>query len=845
MKTKDLFESNSILQQKEKELALNELNKYKFLKKNGPFEYNCSGCGEKISYKLTIDLIEEKMHIHEDNTNKKPKQFILIFAKPFVNKSKYDDIDEYIYGIKKSFTLCKYKEKFDYTDFKDNSNKYNNLQDSNLIKVYNEMIKSVKEKNSRILINKFHLIFQYYISDFSNINNSIILSLDNLEEYNILDTYENVSQKENKTQNNIVNKEKNKEILSQNSSETQKKRNNKNNPNSRSQNRDDSRTRTNNKNNGDKSKKINKNNNKLVNSKTTQKNNEKISREKNNNAKTNQIQNEKNNQIRNNTVDNESKYSNSDKKNIRTYNSVNSPVKYNSNKKVEKRKEKKESVKKKETEKNKRVRKEKSKTENNVFNTDSKIPKENNPNKKKKSPSKEEKEKITKNFLYSEYNYTVDYDDNKDMEKKSEISEKNDKKENNKVENEEDEGSDWGLSAFEDDEELSDNKNENQIENKEIETNDKKEEKKEEKIFEEKNENVNNFDFDLLNINDIDIKNNNMNNNNNDNEFIGKKVNREHEFEYKKEENDFNNDIEREKKIYKVLNKKYVNNSQSIISISESDDDSNNFKNHSRNQSLINNTLQNNYLIKNEYLSRNDNENYSPYDNIFNSSSNNSIIKSSSNKNIPKDNSFLSSLPRNNKISNSKENPTNEKLLLKYLSNQSNIITNMKEILLIKNKIEKFNDLYFKLVYSSLQDKDDYSTFKNAVIDKYRHLILVKTNKNKKFAIYFNEKLFSSKGKPCQEIIDMMGFIFTFDRYEFFEPNERLICFTQSPPMPYLFKLSDYTIYIKNNFLSCKHHFGQTNKVFNIRNLYDELNGGDKEYCIEVLEVYRAEIPNK
>jgi hypothetical protein len=179
------------------------------------------------------------------------------------------------------------------------------------------------------------------------------------------------------------------------------------------------------------------------------------------------------------------------------------------------------------------------------------------------------------------------------------------------------------------------------------------------------------------------------------------------------------------------------------------------------------------------------------------------------------------------------------------MSEPSNIINNLRELQMIKDKIEKCNDLYFKLIYTSLKDADDYTTFKNAVIDNFRHLILIKTTKDKRFAIYFNEKLFSSNGIQNHEIVDMMGFIFSFDKYLFYEPQERMVCFTQSPPKPYLFKLSDYSIYIKNNFKSCKHYLGQINKIFNIQNLFIELNGGEKEYDIAILEVYRAEIPNK
>ena len=63
--------------------------------------------------------------------------------------------------------------------------------------------------------------------------------------------------------------------------------------------------------------------------------------------------------------------------------------------------------------------------------------------------------------------------------------------------------------------------------------------------------------------------------------------------------------------------------------------------------------------------------------------------------------------------------------------------------------------------------------------------------------------------------------------------------------MPYMFKLSDFSIFIKNNFKKVRHTLGQMNRVFNIKDMSNELNGGEKDYEIDVLEVYRAEIPNK
>jgi hypothetical protein len=337
---------------------------------------------------------------------------------------------------------------------------------------------------------------------------------------------------------------------------------------------------------------------------------------------------------------------------------------------------------------------------------------------------------------------------------------------------------------------------------------------------------------------------------NNINYLLGHKMNREQENKIRKNINKTN---QGERRNFSKINQKSIeekNNIDSlpIITISESDEDTNIFDNNR-------NTVENHSYFQNKYIftlpdghsiNKFNNEQNGYYNQNSHSLSNNLIPNY---KFIPNNNNYNpNALPYSPSLFNSNQIPkenTSNKLLLKYMSENSNIVNNVTEIKIIKDKIERCNDLYFKLVYTSNKDKDDYDTFKNAVIDNYGHLILVKTTQARRFAIYFKEQLFSSKGKVNQEIIDMMGFLFSFDKYIFYEPNERLLCFTQSPKMPYLFKLSDYSLYIKNNFKNCKHHLGQSTRIFNIQNLCGELNGGEKEYFIDVLEIFRAEIPNK
>ena len=835
-----------------KNVELNEL--FKLLKKSVSFEYECLACGEKMSYKLSFDLIEETMKNKDEKSDKKPKQYILINAKPFANKNNYNNKESYIHGIKKSFTYSSYKEMFTYIDFKDSSYKYANLQEQSLIKVYNDLIKSVKENKSRIKINKYHLIFNYYIADFSNWNNSIMLTLDNENEYNILECYGNANLKA------MYIYDKNQE--STNQCEIRTEKNNRNRSHSKSPVRCESKTYNNNKINNEQTN----NKNSFNNNNHTSNNSLSSSYQNNNNSdnindktRKSKITNKKsasqtkNNNTNKNNKEKEKEYEN----NINNYNITRNKSKTNTNSqkstanKIKKKTLKKnqeltsnlEKENKKGNEPNKKTRADKKKEKK--INDENKIPEENIL-KKIQSPTKAEKERITKNFLYGEYNFPNPQSFNEDSskDKKNEEDKKNEDKE--------EEESDWGSSEFYDDDENSD-KNEN--ENKSIDKNkDKDKEKDKENLINQNKEKSslqqkeNTYNESNFTINDNRISNN----------LLGHKRNTNNiEEEQKKEKNNSKN-IQKEKnnnnltKINKKINEKKNNviNAQ-IITITESDEDSN--INYNRNANAtkirkIGKTLKT--KISNLPSSHNaqnyNNEDYGYYDQSSQSQSNKSNISVpinvvNSNNRLPQTAAIFNSSPNPKEI----QQNNNNRFLLKYMSEPSNIIYNMAEIQLIKDKIEKCNDLYFNLVYNSLKDKDDYTTFKNAVVDNYRHIILIKTTKDRRFAIYFNEKLFSAKGIPNHEIIDMMGFIFSFDKYVFYMPRERMVCFTQSPPMPYLFKLSDYSIYIKNNFKSCKHHLGQINKIFNIQNLHNELNGGESEYDIALLEVYRAEIPNK
>ena len=853
MESNDNFEQthNNSYPHKKNE-NLNE--KYKIVKKSGPFSYNCLSYGENTSFKLTFELIED--NIQEDNDNK-AKQYIEITAIPYANKENYKDRDSYIHGVKKSFTLNKYKEKFDFYDFRNICEKYSNLKGGNMIQVFNEMIKSIKENKSKININKFHLLFSYCISEFIDFNNIITLSLDNENEYNILECYEDANQKAFKTHNNFYDKNK----IQKNQGKKLNDLKNLKNIRSMSHSKSPISQNSNKINNN-----LNHNNTELLNSKEVQ-NKIPDSQDKNKNSN----QNKRGiNQVRNNLEENNMNIESNDKN--MNNNNVNkgskipkprnksmAPNLQKQENKIEGKKEKKNSLINQNVESNKKkerkIRNETLKDKNDNLVKEKKISEEN-----KTSPSKEQKSKITKNFiygdLYGENNFPkLSPLEDKNNPEKMENSEKNGKKEekavntdkNKNKENDNDDSSEWGSSFFDNDfdEDISKEKEES----KEKVEKEKKNEDLNKKEKQKENENEkeqfivakiqnNKEDGEI----ESDIEPNNEDSNKN---LLGHKHNIEKESEK-------NPCIQKGKKITpEKMNKINFQNKSNecndlngtpVITIIESDDEGNSDKNEYKN-----NNEQNNINFEGKYK-RNNPQSYSNYinNNYEAYNKNNSNPPAPINMSYSNNNNFSQNISKYNNSYNQRNMfQNNNRAFLRYFSEPSNIIHNMREILLIKDKIEKSNDLYFKLVYSSLRDKDDYITFKNAVIDKYRHLILVKTTKGRRFAIYFNEKLFSLTGKQNLDKIDMMGFIFSFDKYMFYEPKERMICFTQSPSNIYLFRLSDYSIYIKNNFKSTIHHFGQSCKIFNIKNLYDELNGGEEEYNIDILEVYHTEIPNK
>ena len=716
----------------------------KILEKSEQFFYEVISKNEKLNFIISLSLIEEKNN----------KQRIIISANPYALKNnninkKEKNKDFYIEEIKKAFTKVTYKEKFSLNDFKENSDFYAKEKNINLKKIFNDIITSIKMNKSRIKINKYHMIFNYYINnDKSDWNNSIILCLDNEIESSILEKYyENTFKKIYKAKNENNNNINSNNIYNSTDPDVHNIMN-------------ESLSYSNSINNSNKKIEISEydynDNNNIINNKeninhSESENNSDININNNKESKKNK-QNININNINNNNVNSNIRKGSSKKRSHKNTSLIQSQGK----------------EKEKEISKTKKA-KSKSKGNNAIMSKEKK-------NQTTKSPSKEEKDIITKKFLYSEYKFSNygfnsynEYNDNnieKNEKNKNKINEENN---DNDFIDSDDES--WGESLFCDN-------NDNNVNNSKNEEN---------KNLEEKNKNVN---------------------------LLGNKTCRNKTPEKEKNKD---KDKEKDKNVKIFQNNNNINNQQIDLPLPEQEEDNNN-------------NIQNNDETSVITLSEEEEENEQEK------------TLNNENLNLEKNNEQKE---KEKEAQNQRQNQVLENLqtISILMPEKSMILDSALEIKLIKEKIEPYNKLIFKLVYSSQKDKDDYDSFKNSVIDNFRHLILIKTQKNKKFGIYFNEKLFSSKGKQNQETIDMMGFIYSFQNKKFFCPKERIVCFTQSPQMPYLFKLSDHSIYIKNNFLNEKHYLMQSSKVFWVDNLFQELNDGENEFNISLLEIYRAEIP--
>ena len=189
-----------------------------------------------------------------------------------------------------------------------------------------------------------------------------------------------------------------------------------------------------------------------------------------------------------------------------------------------------------------------------------------------------------------------------------------------------------------------------------------------------------------------------------------------------------------------------------------------------------------------------------------------------------------------------KEEKNLEKLRNCFI-NKSLIILKEEEIDFIINRLDKFNPISYKLIYSSSNDGDSIKTFHDKCDGEDYILILIETNKGHKFG-GFTSIGFDSSGF---ELNDDNAFLFSIDRkkiYEINPGNAAVYCNKRFGPI-FCSKKDDnnYNICVSDNFLTNVSTTSKNSISYKLDEEY-ELNFGEKDFIIKELEIYKLNLIN-
>jgi len=194
------------------------------------------------------------------------------------------------------------------------------------------------------------------------------------------------------------------------------------------------------------------------------------------------------------------------------------------------------------------------------------------------------------------------------------------------------------------------------------------------------------------------------------------------------------------------------------------------------------------------------------------------------------------------KIIQKKEEKNLEKLRNCFI-NKSLIILKEEDIDFIINRLDKYNPISYKLIYSSSKDGDSIKTFHEKCDGEDFILIIIETSKGYKFG-GFTSIGFDSSGF---ELNDDNAFLFSLDKkkiYEINPGNAAVYCNKRFGPI-FCAKKDDtnYNICICDNFLSNTSNTAKNSISFKIDEEY-ELNFGEKDFIIKELEIYKLDLVN-
>ena len=164
----------------------------------------------------------------------------------------------------------------------------------------------------------------------------------------------------------------------------------------------------------------------------------------------------------------------------------------------------------------------------------------------------------------------------------------------------------------------------------------------------------------------------------------------------------------------------------------------------------------------------------------------------------------------------------------------SDIITNITELDLINKRLLRQNKrVSYTLIYKATRDGDKAENF-HEMCDQYNHtLILIKTEKGRRFGGYAYEKW---EGDDISKK-DNRAFLFSIDKnkiYNVIKNEDAIGCYKLNGP-----DFCGWQIVIQDKFLSNKQCYtGEKEMNFNTEEDY-ELNNGEKYFGIQELEVFQ------
>ena len=279
------------------------------------------------------------------------------------------------------------------------------------------------------------------------------------------------------------------------------------------------------------------------------------------------------------------------------------------------------------------------------------------------------------------------------------------------------------------------------------------------------------------------------------------------ENQFNSEFNNFNNEIKEIKLNNKYLNNKIISMTHQISDLKEKLKINNKIENKNKNQKSLKNREKKN---------------------IFNTSL--------------KDNSSFEGINILKTIIKEKEEKNFEKLRNCFIV-QSEIIKGGEEIDFILNRLDKYNPISYKLIYTSTLHGDKIQNFHKKCDGENFTLILIQTTKNYKFG-GFTSIGFDSSGF---ELKDDNAFLFSINKkkiYDIILGRTAIYCNSRFGPI-FCSNNSDnnYNICINDKYLT--NISTTSNKSYNYE-INDEcgLNFGENTYIVNVLEIYKLILVN-